>query len=535
MTDSVLQSLATLFQKDTSLVGRMTWDAWRAETSERASRVDLYRDYMAGEHRAKLTAEMREMLRLDGPHAVEDVSPFNLNHCDNIVQKLVDRLEVTAIKADTDAGSAWVQSLLDANRFDGLQLTVHDAACGDGDGFLMVGFDEATDMPVFTQEPAYDGVEGMILVYGADGRTPAVAVKVWRENVAENNRLSERARVNVYYADRVEKYVTSNGGALQQHVDKEGDAWPYPWRDGSGQPLGVPVIHFPNGGGLFGRSELTDAIPVQDAINRVMTSMVMSAELTAFQIRIIKGARAPAGISPGMFIELNIPGAKQVGNTVTVDPALAPYLNAMGVEVLETADLAPYLDVQRYMIDQMYEITRTPRAASADSSASGESMKQREVDLIGKAKRCATAFGEKWEAAVRLAARLQNTYGKRSKAPELKTLRANWKDPQIRNDAELVANAVSIAKSGLVDERTMLEMLAPVYGWDDKKLDAIMAAKQEEQTARNASFGVTPFPTFGGAPSTGSSADALAAEIVSVPADLSAQPSANSNGVRAAA
>ena len=30
---------------------------------------------------------------------------------------------------------------------------------------------------------------------------------------------------------------------------------------------------------------------------------------------------------------------------------------------MENADLSPYLEVQRFIIDQMYEITRTPRTS----------------------------------------------------------------------------------------------------------------------------------------------------------------------------
>ena len=537
MTDSTLSTLSGLFQKSTDLVGRVSWDAWRVETSLRAAQVKLYRDYMDGEHRAKLTAEMKELLRLENTTALEDVSPFNLNHMDNIVQRLVDRLEVTGIEADTDAATEWIQDALDANRFDGLQLTVHDAACGDGDTYLMIGFDAETDMPIFTQEDAYDGIEGVILIYGADGRTPAAAVKIWKESIDDNGKLSASARVNVYYDNRIEKYVTRNGGALERYLDAPGDEWPYRWVDSAGKPLGVPIVHFANRSrknSAFGRSELSDAIPVQDAVNRVMTSMVLSAELTAFQIRVAKGFTPPAGITPGMFITINPGGTTQSGNKVTVDPAMAPYLNAMGVDVLETADLAPYLDVQKFLIDQVYEITRTPRSGAADSSASGEALKQRDSDLVGKAKRCFIGFGNSWENAVTFAAKLQNVFGRR-KAPAFTRVTAQWRDAEVRNNAEVIDNAVKLAKAGMLDERTLLEAIAPVFAWNSDKITEILAAKKEEQTARNASFGVTPFPTFGGAPSTGSSADALAAEIVSVPADLSAQPSANGNGVRAAA
>lgn len=77
--------------------------------------VALWRQYNAGEHRAKLTAAMRDMLRISG--TVTD--QFNDNYCEMVVDRMADRLVVESIVADSDAGSQWSAGVMAANRLTG--------------------------------------------------------------------------------------------------------------------------------------------------------------------------------------------------------------------------------------------------------------------------------------------------------------------------------------------------------------------------------------------------------------------------------
>jgi len=117
---------------------------WVDEINELGQEVALFRQYAEGEHRAKLTTEMEQMLRISsGP-----LNHFNLNYCDLVIAKMGDRLTVDSIEADNAAGSAWAAELLSYNRFDGLQKDVHDAALRDGITFLMVAFDNDDQQPM---------------------------------------------------------------------------------------------------------------------------------------------------------------------------------------------------------------------------------------------------------------------------------------------------------------------------------------------------------------------------------------------------
>lgn len=494
MTDSVLSAIRGLLQRNTGTLARMTWDAWETDTAARGEHVTLYRDYVDGKHRAKLTQEMIDLLRLDGTVA-KDVSPFNINHMDNIVQTPADRLDITRISADNQAGTDWAADLFKRERLDGLQLAVHEGAVRDGDAFVMVSFDNETGEVRLMAEDAYDGIEGVIPIYAGDSKTPSMAVKIWRENLRlDNNRLSERVRINVYYPGQIEKYLVENGGALQAWRDQPGDVWPYPWRMPDGEPIGVPLVHFANNPRyMFGRSAIDDAIPLQDALNRVLTSMVMATELSGFMIRTAKGTKPPAKLTPGMWVSAyarDKEGKERppIGDEVT-------WLANVEFGTLEAGEITPFLEEAAFLIDQMYVITRTPPKHSG-ATISGEALKQLEIGLLGKIRRAHISFGNAWENVAAMAHRVQSAYGTQA-PPAVTTWSAQWKTAAIRDDAQVVASALSIADR--VDERTFLEMIASVWNWDDAKIDAILDARRGDQATRLAQLGVGGLlPGFGG-------------------------------------
>jgi hypothetical protein len=60
--------------------------------------------YAAGEHRASLTQE-KQLLHIT---EAEVGSPFNINHLDNIIQTVADRLEVSKISSDSTENTNWL-------------------------------------------------------------------------------------------------------------------------------------------------------------------------------------------------------------------------------------------------------------------------------------------------------------------------------------------------------------------------------------------------------------------------------------------
>jgi hypothetical protein len=445
-----------------ALITRMTLDAWAADTRMRAEKVAMFRRYADGDHDATLTTEMREMLRISSTGSMER---FNLNHCDRIIQSENNRLKVTGFDTGNDAANAWIADLLRLNRFDGLQTDVHEAALRDADTYVMASWDSEAKRIVWTQEPAYDGKNGMVVRYTPFGQL-AVALKIWTQGSA--------TRVNVYHIDRIEKYISRDGGNLQRY-EEEGQPWPLPWLM-KGQPIGVGVVHFPNRGTSyddFGRSEIEDVIPPQNAINRTLHSMVATSELTGFPIRYAVGWKPPSGLTPGMWIKIS------EGAPLTSDEKIE-------IGTMDQGEIVPFIQQMETLINEMYRISDTPAPEfMASSASSGESLKQREIGLLGKINRFQVKIGNRWEDLIQLSARIQLAFG--GGVPAFEGVTTKWDSAEIRNDAEVIANAKVLDEMGYQEEA--LRQMAPVFDWDEDKIMKLLAEKRA-----NTQFVLSSFP-----------------------------------------
>lgn len=476
-------------------VGRqIVTDAWRRDAELRAAKVAQYREYIDSQHDfGWLNAQQRTALN------VKAGEEFVVNHCENVLHAFSDRLWVTGIESENDEANAWAAELLDLNRFDALQLDVHDACPRDGDTYVMVSFDERTGHARLTHEPAFDGIDGMMVVYASTGNDEIFcALKIWHE-VVDSSTL--RTRLNVYYADRVEKLQAVNGGAFtwayaddEPYVEAGGRRY-IPWLDSAGEPLGVPVIHFRNRKrtrGGFGLSALEAAIPVQNALNRTVHSLIAAGELSAFQIRYTIGVEAPKSVAPGTIWEV-VPRDPQTGKAMRPDAGTAEWLKSVRIGAIEQGDIMPHLETARYLRAQIYDVTGTPDYTQAGANASGESLKQMEIRLIGRIKRTQVYWGNAWENVIALAARIETAFG--DEPPAARTWRCLWRDAEPRSDAQVVENALKLQP--FVSDREFLRMVSPVYGWDEAKISEILAERSGERVSSITQIGAL-LPTFGG-------------------------------------
>lgn len=480
------------------LLGRdlkISVSSWLSDEQMRGEQVQLFREYAEGAPRANLTAEMRKMLRINDTGSLNE---FNDNVCPVILNTMIDRIKLAGMKADNEAATEWAEKLLKKNRLDALQLDVHEAAVRDGNTFLLIDADTKTREVRFVHEPAFNGTYGMAVLYESTfAKSPLVAVKLWQ---ITSQTIADTMRVNLYYADRIERYIGGTGSTLAPYNDdgygvtgwvtpagvQLGDRPVLPWTvnmQRGGEPLGVPVFHFRNRGASFsqyGLSEIEDAIPLQDALNRTLYSMVATAELTAFPIRALIGAPMPAGLTPGMY--LNPVPRDANGNTSTsIDETTLNWLNAIRLDQFQQGEIVPYIDQAKWLKSEMYANSSTPTDDAGDN-ASGESLKQREVKLLGKVARFETRNGNAWEDAITFAARVQTTFGS-EKPPVFEQFDAQWGDAELRDDAATAQTLLGEYNAGLIDQKTYLEAVAEQRGWDEQKIQEIIDATEKAKNA----------------------------------------------------
>jgi hypothetical protein len=196
--------------------------------------------------------------------------------------------------------------------------------------------------------------------------------------------------------------------------------------------------------------------------------MVMAAELTAFAIRWAKGFVPPADLTPGMWVKI-------AENGMTKE-------DVAELGVMQQGEIVPFIQQAQWLTSEIGKITRTPAPEfMGGDTASGEALKQREIGLIGKVQRFQTKAGNAYEDWLGLAHRIQRAYGN-EQPPAYTRFYCRWKDAELRNDQVVVQNVMAVADR--IGERETLRQLAPVFGWDEQKIETLLAEKQADTQSK---------------------------------------------------
>lgn len=367
----------------------------------RYQRYAMYRQYYDGRHETQLTDRQRKYLEL------KPGQEFNDNYIPVVVDALAERIAVAGIAAGEQTAELW-QWWLD-NRADALQGVVHGATVRDGDDFLLVEWSEFG--PVWSFEPSYDGNSGAGIVYSSEHRNePLFGWKRWRAD-------SENERINVYWPERVDKYTGSGHDFTLTETVK--------WVDSAGVPLGIPLIHFKNRdqGYKYGRSEVADVIPLQNALNKSIIDLIAAADTTAFRLYWGIGDKFDSmDVSPGGFIYSEKPKTEtEFGH-------------------FPGEDLSNMIAIKDSFVAEVARVTRTPLSyfQMGGQIAAEGTLKQQESGLVSRAKDRQVTFGNAWEDVFYLSRRLHNAFSTEPEIDESQTVQILWADPETRNDAAFI-------------------------------------------------------------------------------------------------
>lgn len=421
-------------------------DTLRREDYDRARR------YYEGDHNVPLTDRLKAYLRQSGLE-------FSDNFCSLVVDALAERLTVIGFAGVDTALNEYAWQTWQANRMDDTQVAIHTDTVMVGDGYLLVDWDQERSIPRITPQMA----EMIIPHYNeATGRIDW-ASKRW---VIKEMVEKPETRLNLYFPGRIEKYI-ARGGIWTQFQDEGDPTWPLSWLDKSAQPLGVPVIHFRNRlvTGHFGLTELTSVIPMQDLINKTLVDLIMVLDTMAFPQRWtlnINHGKSNMDIVPGSVSEFH--SEEETGGQVGEWPAASPEGILRAIEA---------------MVQHLAGISRTPQYLFqiTGGAPSGESLKMAEAGLVKKARRRMVTFGNAWEDTIKLAARLERTFGIETFNPKsfVETL---WQDPESRNEEAHLLGLQSKQALGVPRRQLWREM-----GYDDAQIAQMEKDLQDEKVA----------------------------------------------------
>lgn len=380
---------------------------------EEQKSIVLARNYHNGEQVVYLTDRMKEFLNLNVSNT------FRLNICRVIVDTLTDELSVIGFDTDetptgegkTKKQAEWARKLWQANRMDAMQTVVHEAAARDRETFVIVDWDDEKQRPEFVHNQVFtdpaaggDGL-GCWMKYENDdpNQSAEFAVKQWTETVFVNGQQVTRSRRTFYFADRVEKWVYDVGG--WRHYEEEGKPWPIVRKGLDGKPLGIPVIHFKNKNMT---PEASDAIPMQDAINKTLVDMLGTADLAGFPI-----LKAFGFIPTTDGKELNSSKSNQLKlSPMAIVGSTKPPSEA-SLDKIPGEDVTGVMSVLKDLLALTAMITNTPTSRFIiTAQVVGEgSQKESKDALKKKARNRRIIFGDAWEDCLAMARKLDNLYG----------------------------------------------------------------------------------------------------------------------------
>lgn len=394
-----------------------------ADLKRRAPVYTLYRDYYDGDHR--LTFATRKFSNAFG----NLFAAFADNLSSAVVDAAADRLTLTGFVRDSgDSGSvAEAMNLWRRNRMDRRAGEAHTEALLTGDSYLIV-WPNAEGKAVIQPQKAHN------VTVGYDDENPGRiiwAVKIWR--------VRKQWRLNLYLPDRVEKWATPESSQSSEMPDRAsafqeyeivGEAWPLP------NPYGVvPVFHMANNAGVgeFGRSELRDVIPLQDALNKSIADMLVAQEFVALPQRIITGWEPE--IDPDTGQPRSLPSSVERW-TAFADAGV-------NVTQLAGADLTQFHSTQDGFRREIAGVSRTPAHFLVPTTGdwpSGEALKTAESQFIAKIQDRQVAFGNVWEDAIRFALVIENV--------TVEDLSAVWTDPTPRSENDMVQRVKTHVDAG---------------------------------------------------------------------------------------
>lgn len=388
-------------------------------------RYALYADYVDGKHDVAFVSTayrnaFRDLLQSRG-----------LNYCRRVVATHAARLRVVGFSDDhegdgaasgatttggadgsasreigiraSDDPTARAWALWRANRMAAAAGEVHREMLTAADAYVIVEKHPETGEVCLWPQRAGD-----VRVHYDDERPGeiTVAAKKWRLH-------DGRARLNLYFPDRIETYVSRHKEAVagavrpeafERFVDADG-AWPrYP-----GAP-GIPVFHFANGGrtGELGTSILADVVPIQDKINKAVHDMMVAGEYGAFRQRWVVGVSPLTDPTTGLPV-VGVDGMpispfrSGPGEVWTIGPGEAGQTPARFGDFAET-NIGQYIDQKKDLRVDLGIISGTPlRYLTPDSGTapSGEALKTEDAPLIAATEDRQAAAGQVWADVVR--------------------------------------------------------------------------------------------------------------------------------------
>ena len=442
----------------------------------RRAEYQLYADYLAGAHRRFWR------LRDDGAEFTDFLRRVAVNFCPRIVAAFTDRLRIIGFEPHAEAAgdeqlaeAAW--ALWQDRRLERHFNQLFSTAFGLGDAYLIVWPDATGRAQFYPESPLHVAVK-----YDGETRAIALGAKLWADG--------RHHRLNLYYADRIERFITRADNATLPNTPS--GFRPYGDAPNGGDtvinPYGrVPIFHFgaEAGVGQLGTSVLRPVLSIQDDYNVASATLAVVREYQAWPLR------WAIGIDPEAQIEVGPDRLIKVASSMGMDGGDKPAFGQFAA-----ADLTAYFNNKESSLMELAAVTGVPPHLlhrGLGTPPSGEALKTAEAPLASRVEKAQTNFGDEAENAIAFGLVIER---RAASADDGAGLTALWQSAYTRSDRdEAETVAIKVERVGLSVRRGLVEL-----GYSETEIDEILADKEIEREA--ASVALDRSMNVGGVPGT---------------------------------
>lgn len=306
----------------------------------------------------------------------------------------------------------WAKHMWEALGLDVAQQTAYVTAKRDGEAFVLIAPDPKNEGKIvasvfqrWTDSEVKGDDFGMKMFYENDDPQQAAlyASKWWTE--IDPDTLKATKRRNLYFPDRVEKYKIGGKLGWEEHRDEGDTAWPLPWVDSAGEPLGIPVAHFRNEDDEPGAEQVW---PLQGAVNKSLIDGLAASDATAFRTFVATGGWVPTADG--------LPMAADKANALKIQPGMTIVTrlpaDQAGLDVIEGANVAPMLEFVDKLIAYVSVVSRIPISAFqlTRQLAGADTLKEQKEPMTRMIERDQLRFGRGWQLVLEMARKITNTF-----------------------------------------------------------------------------------------------------------------------------
>jgi hypothetical protein len=310
-------------------------------------------------------------------------SDFRFNFSKTVVDSVLNRLEIKQILAGTAEAEAYIDTIWDQTDIKLDINEIHRNALIYGDSYAIVWPDENGDLAIDYNSPI-----NTVMIYDQDNpRIKSFAAKLWQVKQDDSTKI---LKLNMYYKDRIEKYATYGDlDTMSQGMNlKLIDVIPNPWNE-------IPVFHFRTHK-PYGRPEHADAFGPQDAINKLISTHMLTVDYQGAPQRY---ALAAGGNGSEFADFADDDTARENLSALQNGPGELWYLQGVSsVGQFPAADSTAFTNPVIEYVNAMASVTNTPthyfmRGANLPS---GQALRVAEAPLFKKVLNRQLAFGSTW-------------------------------------------------------------------------------------------------------------------------------------------